>query len=513
MTESKAYDYIIIGGSPSGCVAAHRLTEDRSVSVLLLEAGGPDTRPEIHNPAAVLSLWGSEVDWNYASEEETHLGGRRLPLNRGKVLGGGSAIHAMIYIRGHRLDYDHWNYLGNEGWSFEDLLPFFKKSEDYDGGASEYHGAGGPLAVCDYATPSPAALAIVDAGVELGFRGGRDWDFNTGDTADSAGIYQFNLTRDGKRSSGASAFLTPVLNRPNLKVETFAQATRLVMENNHVMAVEYWKDGSLQTAIANGEVILAAGTFESPKLLMLSGIGPAALLRAMGIPPVVDLPGVGQNLQDHLRLPLHFDCAKEQPVPQLLAEAGVLARTRDALTAAAPDLQINFNATNPVTLPPDYSGKGPGVTFMSILVRPQSRGSVTLRSHRPQDPPVIRGNFLQCEADIQVQLRGIEICRELIHARAFRDFQGGEVLPGARQTEKELRDYIRGNIWTIWHPVGTCKMGYDALAVVDPQLRVHGVEGVRVADASIMPTDVSANTCAAAYMIGEKAAEMIRQDQ
>lgn len=511
MNAKKSYDYIVVGGGASGCVVANRLSEKQGTSVLLIEAGGVDTKPEVNDPPSALALWGSEVDWSYFSEEEPYIGNRKIMCNRGKVLGGSSAIHAMIFIRGHRLNYDHWNYLGNEGWNYDAVLPYFKKSEDYEGGETKYHGAGGPLSVVNYPSyskPTPVAEAFVKAGVELGFRGGPDWDFNGPEDDGSTGFYQFNITKDGKRSHGAS-FIKPILDRPNLTLETGAQVTRLIVDGKKAVGVEYLKNGERVQAAANAEIIVSTGAFDTPKLLMLSGIGPAAQLKQHGISVVLDSPGVGQNLQDHVLMPVIFFCKEQQPVPPVLAEAGLLIRTREGLDSAAPDLQINFNASNPHILPPGIADKGPSMTFITILVQPKSRGTISLRSGNPTDAPVILNNYLQCEADVQVQLKAIEQCRELVQTSAFDRLRGDEALPGPGKSESELREYVKSHCGTIWHPVGTCKMGHDSMAVVDPQLRVHGIQGLRIIDASIMPTIVSANPCAACYMIGEKGADMI----
>jgi choline dehydrogenase len=514
MSDRQKFDFIIVGAGSAGCVVANRLTADANVRVLLLEAGQPDKLPAIHDPAGFVSLMGSEVDYAYRSEPEANLAGRSIFLNRGKTLGGTSATNAMIFIRGHRADYDHWNYLGNEGWSYDDVLPYFKKSEDNEAGGSRYRGVGGPVSVRNYPSiyePSSSSRAFVEAGCELGMRGGADWDFNGTDGAEeSTGFYQFNVTRDGKRCSTAVAYLKPILNRPNLTVQTGAQASRLLLKGNRAVGVEYQVNGSRQQAFADAEVIVSAGAFDSPKLLMLSGIGPAEALRASGIDVQVDLPGVGQNLQDHLLMPVVFRCKQPQLVPKLLAEAGLLTRTRTGLSAAAPDLQINFNATIPQLLPADCPAIGPSYTMITILVRPYSMGQVTLRGNDATLAPVIQENYLQCEADLEVQMQAIKLCRELSHTRSFADHFAGEALPGVALTDQELRQYIRSHASTIWHPVGTCKMGRDRQAVVDPQLRVHGVEGLRVVDASIMPTIVSANPNAACIMIGEKAAAMIQ---
>lgn len=506
----ESFDYIVIGAGTSGCVVAHRLSEDASSRVLLLEGGGPDTKPEIHDPASLYKLWGSEVDYLYSTEEEPGINHRRMVCNRGKVLGGSSAIHAMIHIRGNPRDFDHWNYLGNEGWSYEEVLPYFNKSEDYVGGASRYHGAGGPLSVINLPDPTPVAHAFVAAALELGFKGGPDWDFN-GAEHEGAGFYQFTITRDGQRASSAVAFLNPIKQRPNLTIATFAQATRLLVENGRVSGVEYRQDGQIKQARANREVIVSAGAYDSPKLLMLSGIGPAAHLQAHGIPVIADRPGVGGNLLDHLRMPVIFKNTQVQPIPMVLAEAGLLVHTRPHTAAAAPDLQINFNAAVPALVPPDYPGD-PRLTynFITILAQPQSQGAVTLRSADPGDPPVIRHHYLECETDVEVMVHSIKLARRMVRTRAMTPFYAGEVMPGEPiQRDEDLREYVRNNVFTIWHPVGTCKMGRDRLAVVDPQLRVYGVRGLRVADASIMPTIPSSNPNAACFMIGEKAADLI----
>jgi choline dehydrogenase len=507
----QSFDYIIIGAGTSGCVIAHRLSENPNVRVLLLEGGGPDDKPEIHDPAALYKLWGSEVDYLYTSEKEPGLNDRQMVCNRGKVLGGSSAIHAMIHIRGNPRDFDHWNYLGNEGWSYAEVLPYFNKSEDYIGGASHYHGAGGPLSIIDLPDPTPVARAFVAAALELGFKGGPHWDFN-GAEHEGTGFYQFTITRDGHRASSAVAFLNPAKSRPNLTIVTSAQAVRLLFQEQRAVGVAYRQDGEIKQAQASREVIVSAGAYDSPKLLLLSGIGPAAYLQEQGIAVVADLPGVGQNLSDHLRMPVIFKNTTVQPIPIVLAEAGLLVHTRPQTAAAAPDLQINFNAAVPALVPPSYPGD-PRLTFnfITILAQPQSRGTVTLRSTDPTAPPVIRHNYLESETDVDVLVHSIHLARRMVRTQALRPFYAGEVMPGEQvQDEADLRQFVRDNVFTIWHPVGTCKMGRDRLAVVDPQLRVRGVQGLRVADASIMPSIPSSNPNAACYMIGEKAADLIR---
>ncbi len=510
MSFEQSFDYIVIGAGSSGCVVANRLSSKRDTTVLLLEAGGPDTNPAIHEPSGLLSLWGSDIDWKYLTEEQPHLHGRKLMISRGKVLGGCSSIYAMIYVRGNPKDFDTWNFLGNEGWSYTDVLPYFKKSEDYDGGGDAYHSVGGELSVRSDPSPTPVAFAFAKAAAELGY-GGPDWDFNGAQQENGGGLYQFNITPDGKRCSTAVAFLNPILDRLNLTVTPWSQVTKILVDSGRAVGVEYVQDGQIHQVKANREVILSAGAFDSPRLLMLSGIGPAEQLRSHGIAVVSDLPGVGQNLQDHVLLPIVYKSKQVLPEPTFIAEAGLFVTTRPGLEAASPDLQFHFSAgISKITLP-DYPVEGSTFVFVPILAKPQSRGTITLRSANPVDPPVINPHYLECDTDLEVFMSAIELSRHLAQTSAFSAFNDGEVAPGLSKTEAELKEYIRTHCSTVWHPVGTCKMGRDALAVVDPQLRVYGVDGLRVADASIMPIITSGNTNAACVMIGEKVADMILQ--
>jgi choline dehydrogenase len=507
MDEASRYDYIVVGAGSAGCVLAHRLTEDPATTVLLLEAGGPDTMPDIHIPPAWPTLWRSEVDWAYLTEEEPQLAGRQIFWPRGKVLGGTSAINAMVYIRGHRGDFDAWNALGNPGWGYTEVLPYFKKSEDQQRGASEFHGVGGPLAVTDPRTPSPVSVAFVEAAVALGYA--QNPDFN-GAQQEGAGLYQ-RTVKDGKRQSTAVAFLHPITDRPNLTIQTHAQVCRLRWDGTRVIGAEYTRHGMAHRVTATKEVLLSAGAIDSPKLLLLSGIGPADHLRALGIPIVVDLPGVGENLHDHPLIAVGYQAAQELPIApdSNLGEAGLFLQTGIAPDPAGPDLQFHLGPI--LFVNPEFFREGPGFTFVLNVAHPQSRGSLRLRSSNLADPPVIRANYLQSGTDMVLLVEGVKLARRLAQVRVLAAFRGEEIAPGLDvQSDEAIRAYIRQTGDTIFHPVGTCKMGHDRLAVVNSQLQVHGVQGLRVVDASIMPTITAGNTNAPTIMIGEKAAAMIK---
>ncbi|HKW87867.1 MAG TPA: choline dehydrogenase [Candidatus Acidoferrales bacterium] len=519
------YDYIIVGAGTAGCVLASRLTEDRDIRVLLLEAGGPERRKEIRIPLAFSKLFRSEIDWNYSTEPEPHLANRCLYWPRGKVLGGSSSMNAMIYIRGNPADFDHWRDLGNTGWDFADVLPYFKRAENQQRGASEFHGVGGPLDVCDLRDKHPLARAFVAAAEEIGFS--RNDDFN-GASQEGVGFYQVTQRR-GRRWSAADAYLRPLLHRHNLSIETRAQASEILFDKNRAVGVRYFQHGALNEARATREVILAGGAVNSPQLLLLSGIGPADSLRKLGIDVVADLPGVGENLQDHLVMVVEYECTKpitletaetlsnylkflllgRGPLTSNVAEAGIFTKTRKDSRAA--DLQILFG--------PCYYQKhgfdppaGHRYSIGPTLISPRSRGQIALRSRSPFNAPVIRANYLSDEADMRVLIEGVKISRRIGEARAFAPFRGTETHPGAVvKSDEEIEASIRTTAETLYHPVGTCKMGTDAMAVVGPQLRVIGVDGLRVADASVMPEIVAGNTNAPVGMIAEKAADVIRQ--
>jgi choline dehydrogenase len=524
MESAMSYDYVIVGAGSAGCVLAHRLSADPRAKVLLIEAGGPCRKQEASIPAAFPKLFKTPVDWNYSTVEQERLKGRRLYWPRGKMLGGSSSMNAMIYIRGHRSDYDGWAARGNRGWSYEEVLPYFKRSEQQSRGASHFHGAKGPLQVSDLRFVNPLARAFVAAGCELGLK--ENADFN-GEEQEGVGFYQVTQ-KLGRRSSAATAFLEPALKRPNLTVVTGAHATRVIFAGRRATGVEYARDGRRETATASSEVILSGGTINSPQLLMLSGVGAGDELRAHGIQVVHELPGVGRNLQDHLFLPVAYECTRpitmekaerfgnvinylvfhKGPLSSNIAEAGAFLRLDPA--REAPDLQFHFGAVYYL----EHGFKkhpGCGFTFGPTLIRPQSVGKITLNSADPFAPPAIDPHYLAAEGDLRVLVEGIRIARRLAQCTPFDPYRGAEVYPGPEiEDDQQLAEYVRSTVETVYHPVGTCRMGDDAGAVVDQELRVRGLEGLRVVDASVMPVIVGGNTNAPVIMIAEKAADLVR---
>lgn len=520
----QSHDYIVVGAGSAGCVLAARLTEDPDVRVLLLEAGGSECPREVRIPAAFPRLFKTPVDWNYSTEEEPHLNCRRLYWPRGKLLGGSSALNAMIYIRGNPYDYDCWRAQGNEGWGWADVLPYFKKSENQRRGASEFHATGGPLCVSDLRCVNELTHAFLAAAQETGIP--PNPDFN-GATQDGVGLNQVTQ-RNGARHSTADAYLQSALRRPNLAVLTRAHATRILLESRRAIGVEYLRAGAPQQARAEREVILSGGAVNSPQLLLLSGIGSADELSRLGIRAVHNLPGVGKNLQDHPMVPVGFTCTKPislaragslhdylrwlffktGPLTSNVAEAGIFLRTEEGLPA--PDLQILFGPAYYRNHGLDRS-RAHTLGFGPILIAPESRGNITLRSSNPLDPPAIRANYFSTERDMRVIIEGIRISRDIAHAKAFDRYRGEELHPGASlTTDEDIASFIRAEAQTLYHPAGTCKMGRDPMAVVDDRLRVHGIDALRVVDASIMPRIISGNTNAPTIMIAEKAAALLR---
>jgi len=525
-------DYVVIGAGSAGCAVAARLSEDPSVQVVLLEAGARDWNPWLHVPIGyAFTMFHPTLSWNLETEPEPELGGRRIPWPRGRVLGGSSAINGLLYVRGQQADYDHWRQLGCTGWSFEDVLPYFKRAEDQERGADALHGVGGPLAVSDLRDRNPLALAFIEAAVELGFP--RNPDFN-GPTQEGAGFYQVTA-RGGWRCSAAKAYLRPAAKRPNLAVVTGAHSTGLVMEGRRAAGVKVRRNGANLTVRARREVILCGGAIASPHLLLLSGIGPAAHLQEMGIPVVHDLPQVGRNLQDHFQArlayrvnrPVSLNTRRHSLLGQFLMGAEFVLRRTGPLTVSAgtaglfarvmpgsetPDVQYHFL--------PFSADKGmqtlhpfPGMTISACQLRPESRGTITLASPDPHAKALIRANYLSTETDRRCMIEGVKLARRLARTRAMSAWVEAEVIPGdAAATDEDILAFIRQTGGTIYHPSGTCRMGGDAESVVDPALRVRGIEGLRVADASIMPTVVSGNTNAACIMIGEKCADLVRAD-
>jgi choline dehydrogenase len=496
--------------------------------VLLLEAGGHDRHFWIHVPIGYGKLFtDARVNWLYETEPEPELGGRRIIQPRGRVLGGSSSINGLLYVRGQAEDFDHWRQLGNAGWSFEDVLPFFRKAEDQVRGESELHGKGGPLAVSDV-EPHPLCEAFIAAAKQAGFPETRDFN---GASQEGAGYYQLTA-RNGRRCSAARGYLKPARRRANLTVVSEALTTRVLFEGKRAVGVEYIKDGQTCTARANGEVILSGGAFNSPQLLQLSGVGPAALLRDHGIDVVADLPGVGEDLQDHYQSRFNYRCT--QPITindmmsgwhrKLAAGLNYMLFRRGFLTVGAgyaggffktdpslptPDVQIHF-----ILFSADGVGQVlhpfPGFLASICQLRPQSRGTVRIRSRDPAAAPAIQPRYLSAPADRDVMVAGQKLLRRIMGAPALAPYIAEELNPGPQcQSDAELLAFARDKGTTVFHPTSTCRMGPDARAVVDETLRVKGLDRLRVADASIMPTLVSGNTNAAAIMIGEKAADMI----
>jgi len=530
------FDYVIVGAGSAGCVLANRLTEDGRHRVLLLEAGGRDTNPWIHIPLGYGKVFADpKVNWCYSTEPDPTCGNRRIVQPRGKVLGGSSSINGMIYIRGNAADYDHWRQLGNEGWSYDDVLPYFRKSENQERGEDLYHGVGGPLDVSEQRDTHPLAEAHLKAAQQAGYL--LTPDFNGADQ-EGFGRYQVNM-RNGRRWSTARGFLKQARKRPNLSVATGALARKILFEDRRAVGIEYRVGDKTLTVRPNREVILALGAFNSPQLMQRSGLGPSDLLRSHGINVVADIPGVGADMQDHYLVRTVFRCKQAITLNDIVGSkarsAGMVLRyltQRRGMMALPPVPTGGFIRSDPSVATPDlqthivlFSTSGatgrqgaglhpfPGMSSTVILLRPESRGSVEIASADPMDAPLIKSRYLSTDRDAQTLMRGVRAVRNIMGQPALEPYVESELEPGPDVSSDEaLIEYLRNFGNTGFHPVGTCRMGSDPRAVVDARLRVHGIEGLRVVDASIMPSIVSGNTNAPVIMIGEKASDMILKD-
>jgi choline dehydrogenase len=521
--QAETYDVIVVGAGSAGCVLAARLTEDPSIRVLLLEAGGDDRVDDIQIPVAFSRQFRTRLDWGYSTQEQKHAHGRRLYWPRAKALGGCSSMNAMIYVRGSRHDYDEWAALtGDPSWAYEAVLPYFRRSEDNVRGPSRYHGVRGPLRVEEQRSPHPWTLAFLDAAAVSGIPSNPDFN---GPEQDGSGLYQVTQRR-GRRWSTASAFLRPALARPNLTMRLHALTTRVLVEGGRAVGVEYRADGGTHRARAEREVLLSGGAINSPQLLLLSGIGPAPHLRDIGIEVVHHLPGVGHGLQDHPAIPVvvatgpgslmdaerlrHFTdyyLRRRGPLTSNVGEGGAFLRSRPELPA--PDLQFHF-APVKFWAQARYEVDEHGMTIGVTVVRVASRGSIQLRSADPTWAPAIDPGYLEAGEDVDALVAGVRHAREVFGAAALRRIGRDERLPGGGATSDDaLREAVRGGVESLYHPVSSCRMGVDAMAVVDPQLRVHGLDGLRVIDASVMPTLVRGNTNAPTIMIAERAADLV----
>jgi choline dehydrogenase len=533
--DPNTYDFIVTGAGSAGCVLASRLSESGRYKVLLLEAGGRDTNPWIHVPIGYAKTFiDPKVNWMFESEPEKELNDRTMYQPRGKVLGGTSSINGMIYMRGNAADYDQWRQLGNEGWDYDSVLPYFRRAEDNERGEDEFHGKGGPLRVSNQPYEWEIARALLDACKQAGIP--ENPDFN-GAKQEGCGYYQ-TTTRDKRRWSTAAAYLKPARGRPNLTIQTNAHATRVLTENGRAVGVEFQTKGGRQTARAGREVIVSGGAYGSPQLLQLSGIGPAEHLRDMGIEVVRDMPGVGSNLQDHFNTfciyrisrdlslnSLHYSMVKRMiagmqyvflrggPMSGNGTYVGALVRSDKRLER--PDLQMNISCWSTI----DRTRKGiishpfPGISISPVHLSPDGRGTVRLKTPDPLGPPEIKFNFLRTENDMRVMIAGVRLARNIIRQQAMQKLIVEEVAPGITvRTDEEIAADTRSRGISNLHPVGSCGMGSGPMGVVDARLRVHGVPGLRVVDASIMPVIVAGNTNAPTIMIAEKASDMIQED-
>ena len=528
------FDYVIVGGGSAGCVLASRLSEDADISVCLLEAGPPDTSPFIHMPLGILWMMHSKVlNWSFYTASEPNLDGRRLFWPRGRTLGGSGSSNAMLYTRGHPSDYDAWAKAGNYGWSFKDVLPYFKRAENHEPGPTEFHGVGGPMNVADQRSPNILTHTFIQAGIQAGIP--YNADFNNG--ADVEGVGLFPVTqKGGRRWSQAQGYLAPARSRLNLTVITYAHATRVLFEGTVAVGVEYRHEDRIKQVHAKREVILSAGAIQSPQLLMLSGVGDALALQALGIPVLKHLPGVGKNLQDHLDVLVVYACTKSVSagltLRNMLRMAWELVRyyttcsgmltmvgaegcgfAKSSPGEPIPDVQFHFNPARLSNHGRDLGFMiGEGYSLHVCNLRPRSRGEIRLASRDPIAKPQIFANYLSEPSDMERMVKAVKLARRVMAAPAFDRYRGRELRPEPGcVTDDDIRAFIRRHAGTIYHPVGTCKMGSGPMAVVDVELRVHGLQALRVVDASIMPLLPGANTNAPTVMIAEKASDMIKQ--
>jgi choline dehydrogenase len=534
-TNENTFDYIVVGAGSAGCVLANRLSADPNVSVALIEAGPTDhalpVKWLVDIPAGISGLIANpKYNWSYVYETDARLGNRPIPCPRGRVLGGTSAINGMVYIRGNRHDFDGWAANGAEGWNYDAVLPYFKKSENYQHGASEYHSVGGELTVSDQRDPNPVGQIAIEGATQLQHR--RTPDFN-GEEQDGFGFWQVTQKR-GQRASTARAFLDPVRGRPNLTIITDALTERIDLDGKRVTGITLRRrDGGPAILRARREVIISGGAINSPQILLLSGIGPAADLNGFGITVRHDLPGVGENLHDHQGIFMTWSSPDTRlyglssgSLPWLAAspfkyfterkgawttntcEAGGFVRSLPDLKQ--PDLQLFFFPQY-MNQPQHFIPRGHGFSWHVSLLQPKSRGKLTLKTTRPDEPPRLISGFLTHDDDLAGIVRGFKEVRRIVEAPAMEKYRGAEIDPGPSvQTDDQIADFVRANLGTTYHPAGTCKMGTDAMAVVDPQLRVRGLEGLRVIDASIMPQVTSGNTNAPTIMIAERGADLIK---
>ncbi len=529
MAEHIEADFVVVGAGSAGCVMAARLSEDPGSKVVLLEAGGEDKNMWIHIPLGFGKTFADKsVNWCYETEPDAGAGGRSIFWPRGKVLGGSSSINGMVYIRGQHEDFDLWRQLGNPGWSSGDVLPYFKRSEHQVRGDDDYHGTGGPLCVSDVTEGHPISEAFIKACNEAGYK--RNDDFN-GKDQDGVGYHQ-TTTRNGKRCSTAVGYLHPARKRPNLQVVTGALTQKVLFEGKRAVGVAYRQGGQDKIVRARKEVILCGGAIGSPQILMLSGVGPQQHLTDLGIPVVHHLPGVGQAMQDHYSASIKLKCTQPITVNDVMqsklkmlksgldyflfrkgpltintAEVALFVRTRPEL--ASPDVKFSI-ATFSADRPQDGLHPWSGFSLLVYQLRPESRGEIRLKSARPEDYPAMFPNYLATETDTRAIVDGLKIGRQLLASRHMQGYIASEYVPGpAVQSDEALLDYARKNGGTVFHPTSTCKMGVDPMAVVDPELRVYGIQGLRVVDASVMPAVISGNTNAPTIMIAEKASDMI----